>query len=445
MKVLNTGISTASNLKLFEFTQGIDVDSRLFRQEIQVQKAWAQALTDAGYLTNDENQKLSECLDKALGLMSSGDFQWKMEDEDIHMNLERFMTENLSELGKKIHLGRSRNDLIASTLRLFIRDELEGTTALIKNLIQAVSTTSLKWIDVITPGMTHLQYGQPIRLGHLFSAHGFALKRDLRKIKAAQDEAIEHLPLGAAAFAGTHLPVDLMKLSKTLGFSSPLIHSYDAVGDRDYIIASLSAYASIAMHLSRYCEDVMYWASSGIKVMKLPFDWSTGSSIMPNKRNPDVPELVRAKMARVMAAAQEGLTLMRSVTPSYGSDIHELKRTFLTAHGELQACLLVLAPFTLGLEADVVQAKAQLNKSHILATDVANEMTKTLSFRDAYKKVAEAIKTADAHDMQIHEYFQRQNQFPEITFENSVEQRRLSGGTSRVTALAAIEKLTDGI
>lgn len=445
MKVLNTGISTGSNVKLFEFTQGIDVDSRIFRQEIQVQKAWAQALTDAGYLTPKENQELAATLAKALGLMQADEFDWKMEDEDIHMNLERFLTENLAELGKKIHLGRSRNDLIASTLRLFVRDELETTKAQVQKLILAVQTASNKWIDVITPGMTHLQFGQPLRFGHLFSAHGYALKRDLKKISSTQAEAMEYLPLGASAFAGTHLPIDLKKLSQNLGFTSPLMHSYDAVGDRDYIISALSTYASIALHLSRLCEDVMFWSSSGIKVLKLPFDWSTGSSIMPNKRNPDVPELTRAKMARVMSSVTEGLTLMRSVTPSYGSDIHELKRTFITAHNELNACLAVLSPFTTGLEVDLAQAQIQLGKGHILATDVANEMTKTMSFREAYVKVAEAIKSADEHGLQIHEYFQKQHQFMDVTFERCVEDRKLVGGTARKSALEAIAKLSNDI
>lgn len=442
MKVLNSGISTGSNTQLFEFTQGLDVDSRLYYGEIDVQKAWAHALADAGYLTEDEAQRLSATLDEAEELMSTGQFKWVMEDEDIHMNLERFMTEKLGELGKKIHIGRSRNDLIATTLRLSLCGELDIAAYFLRNLILAIRDVSHKWIDIISPGMTHMQFGQPIRFGHLFSAHGHALKRDLRRLEQAQDEALEYMPLGSAAFAGTHVSIDFEKLAEELSFSSTAQHSYDAVSDRDYILSALAAYGTLAMHLSRLCEDVMYWSSSGIKVLKLPYDWSTGSSIMPNKRNPDVPELVRAKMARVMTAMNEGLTLMRSVTPSYGSDIHELKRTFFNAQDELMKSLNVLTPFIAGLEVDTQNLEALLNKGHILATDIANEITKNTTFRDAYKQTAEAIKNADAEGLQIHEYYKKQNQFTDITFESSVEKRHYPGGTSKRTALAAIEALS---
>jgi argininosuccinate lyase len=355
------------------------------------------------------------------------------------MNLERFMTQELGELGKKIHTGRSRNDLIASTLRLFVHDEIMAVEPLLLQMISAIQEKSRQWIDVLTPGMTHMQFGQPLRFGHLFSAHGFAMQRDLVRLAKNKTECLESLPLGAAAFAGTHLKMDLKSLAESLGFAQPLQHSYDAVSDRDYMLSTLQSYALLAMHLSRYCEDVLFWSSSGIKVLKLPYEWSTGSSIMPNKRNPDVPELVRAKMARVMSAAQEGLTLMRSVTPSYGSDIHELKRTFINATSELKKCLTVLSPFTQGLSVDENATQALLNKGHILATDVANHLATTSTFREAYVSVASAIKQADEEGQQIHQFYKNGIKFD---FETSIESRSLVGGTSRKTALEAIEKLS---
>lgn len=439
MKVLNTDINTADNTTLFEFTQGLDVDCFLYRQEIRVQKAWAEALCAAHVLTATESQKLIQALDQAQVLMESGDFHWKVSDEDIHMNLERYLTEQLGELGKKIHTGRSRNDLIASTLRLFVHDEIQGLSPLIQQFILAIQEKSKQWIDILTPGMTHMQFGQPLRFGHLFSAHGFALKRDVARLAKNQKECVEALPIGAAAFAGTHLEMDLETLAKNLGFANPVQHSYDAVSDRDYMLSTLQSYALLAMHLSRFCEDILFWSSSGIKVLKLPYDWSTGSSIMPNKRNPDVPELVRAKMARVMSAAQEGLTLMRSVTPSYGSDIHELKRTFISATSELKKCLVVLSPFTLGLTVDEPTAASLLNKGHILATDVANHIATTTTFREAYVNVASAIQQADKQGQQIHEFYTNGHKFDHLS---SIESRHLSGGTARRSALAAIEKLS---
>ncbi len=435
-KVLSTDVNTSSNGQLFEFTQGLDVDTLLYRQEIRAQKAWAQALAAGGYLTKDEAKKLCKCLDNAQKLIESEEFEWSITDEDIHMNLERFMTQELGELGKKIHIGRSRNDLIATTLRLFVNDQIDYLIPLIESVKGAIKNRGKAWMNTLMPGMTHMQFGQPIRLGHMFSAHGHALNRDLKRFSKNQTEAMEYLPLGAAAFAGTHLELNLSKLAQSLGFESELINSYDAVSDRDYMVSTLNSMSVLAMHISRLCEDVMYWSSSGIKVLKLPYDWSTGSSIMPNKRNPDVPELVRAKMARVMTAPQEALVLMRSVTPSYGSDIHELKRTFVYAYSELASSLSVLSPFIAGLEVDESVTKNLLKKGHILATDIANALAEKATFREAYKQVADAIKTADKKNQQIHEMMKTK-----VTFESSVETRKLSGGTSKKSATASLEKL----
>lgn len=441
MKVLSTDISTSSNMELFEFTQGIDVDRYLYDQEIRVQKAWAKALADSKHLTLTEAHQLIATLEKARLKMEEESFPWRFEDEDIHMNLERYMTSELGELGKKIHLGRSRNDLIASTLRLFVNDEVAKIKNVTQELILSIYQRCKGWEKIITPGMTHMQFGQPIRFSHLFSAHGHALKRDLQRFQASMNEAMEYLPLGSAAFAGTHIRLDLAALAQDLGFRSPVINSYDAVSDRDYMLSALNAFAIQAMHLSRLCEDVMFWSSSGIKLLKLPYDWSTGSSIMPNKRNPDVPELVRAKMARVMNKAQEGLTLMRSVTPSYGSDIHELKRTFISAHTELWHCLEILKPFIAGLEIQEPRAQELLNSGHVLATDLANRMAETSTFRDAYKAIADSIRKADEMGCQIHHFLQETENFPGLSFEDSVESRNQTGGTALASAQKSLENL----
>lgn len=441
MKTLGTDVNTSSNLELFHFTQGLDVDHRLYKQEIAVQKAWARALVGCSVLTKEETTQLENTLDKAQTLIEAEDFHWQVEDEDIHMNLERFLTSELGELGKKIHIGRSRNDLIATTLRLFVQAELKQMEQFTEQLISAIYEQSSKWMENIIPGMTHLQFGQPIRFGHTFAAHGFALKRDLLRLKAAQEQCLLYMPLGAAAFAGTHLQMDLTNLAKDLNFQRPLDNSYDAVSDRDYILESLNTYAIMAMHISRFCEDVMYWSSSAVQVLKLPYDWSTGSSIMPNKRNPDVPELSRGKMARVISAANEGLILTRSVTPSYGSDLHELKRTFLTANDELRRCLIILKPFTLGLEVHSKNVEQLLKKGHILATDIANELTKEKPFRQAYQDVAKAVAQANQEDLQVEEIYKQRGEFSQLNPTSSVEARRNIGGTSLNSAKQSLEAL----
>lgn len=441
MKVLGAGLTTSANETLFSFTQGIDVDQRLYRQEIAAQKAWAQALQLANYLTANDCEALIGVLSKAQIEIEQKTFPWKIEDEDIHMNLERFMVEQLGDLGKKIHLGRSRNDLIATTLRLFLNDELQKTLDLTKSVVNAIYETSKKWQQILIPGMTHLQFGQPIRWSHVFSAHGHALLRDIHRLQYNQKECLASMPLGSAAFAGTHINIDLKALAQTLGFTTGPINSYDAVGDRDFILSTLNSYSLLAVHLSRLCEDVMYWSSSGVQLLQLPYNWSTGSSIMPNKRNPDIPELVRAKMARVIGQAQEGLMLVRSVTPSYGSDLHELKRTFLIAHDELLPCLNILVPFISELNVNESKAKELLEQGHILATDYANEMAKNQSFRTAYKQLAQDIVAANQHHQQIHHYYKESNPATSIDFETSVEARSNLGGTSLKTAAEALEKL----
>lgn len=438
MKILNSSPSDNGNL-LYEFTQGIDVDARLYKQEIRVQKAWAKALASAGFLTLEDVSQIAACLDQAQTLMDDGKFEWRILDEDIHMNLERYMTENIGDLGKKIHLGRSRNDLIATTLRHFVRDQITDIETLTTEMKSAIKAKCGEWLDILVPGMTHLQFGQPIRLGHAFAAHGYALKRDMRRLDFNKSECMEYSPLGSAAFAGTHVNIDLAGVAKDLEFKNPPLNSYDSVGDRDFILSTLNSFSLLATHLSRYSEDVMYWSSTGIGVLQLPKDWSTGSSIMPNKRNPDVPELVRARMSRVISASTSGMTLVRSVVPSYGSDLHELKRTFLMAFDELKSCLTILAPFTAGLNCDHARAQAMLGSGHILATDIANSIAKTSTFREAYQKLSEMVQTANERQVQVHELFKDTPHA--VTFEQSVENRNQNGGTSRVRAKASIDGL----
>lgn len=439
MKVLSSSISASGNDSLFQFTHGIDVDARLYAQEIRVQKAWADALAKGKYLTQDEVRKIHLCLDDAAKQIEQQTFRWIIEDEDIHMNLERFMTENIGELGKKIHLGRSRNDLIATTLRLFVHDQIQKIMQHTDALKGAIKTKSQDWLPVLVPGMTHLQFGQPIRLGHMFVAHGYSLKRDLSRLQFNCKECLEYMPLGAAAFAGTHIDIDLDDLANSLGFESPLSNSYDAVGDRDFILSSLNSLALVATHISRLCEDVMYWSSTGIGVLLLPKDWSTGSSIMPNKRNPDVPELVRARMSRVITSATSAMVLVRSVVPSYGSDLHELKRTFLNAYDELESCLQILIPFTTTLNLNPQRAEKLLQSGHILATDIANSLAKTSTFREAYKLLSQQVKQADLNSQQVHELFEGTEHA--VTFVESVEKRHLQGGTSAARCQESIDHL----
>ena len=441
MKVLNSNVSSPSDKKLFEFTHGLDVDKLLYKQEIKVQKSWLSALMKISILSDAEGNLVLSALNKAEKLMLSGDFEWRIEDEDIHMNLERFVIEECGEVGKKIHSGRSRNDLIATTLRLYVCDCIKQSQDLVSNLGLEIKKRALEWMDVVVPGMTHLQFGQPIRLGHILSSHAYALARDQKRLQDSITECLSYCPLGAAAFAGTHLPIDLKAIADDLGFSNPLDHSYDAVGDRDFILDALNSFTLLSVHLARLSEEVMFWSSTPVGVLQLPNEYSTGSSIMPNKRNPDVLELVRAKMARVMSYSQEGSMIVKAVVPSYGTDLHELKRTFILSFRELTNSLKILSPFISGLRCNTSVAESKLARGHILATDVANKLCEEgLPFRDAYLKTAAFIKEGDENSKQVHELAREQMGF-ELSFLSAVEQRKNLGGTARESAISAVEKL----
>lgn len=441
MAILSTNTKRSSCRKLFEFTQGIGVDSRLCTQEVQVQKAWARGLGKLGILSSGEQKDVERILDEAWAQMENGRFEWKVEDEDIHMNLERYVTERAGALGKKMHFGRSRNDLIATTLRLFARDSLSWVEEGLLELVDALTERAEKDKDVLVPGLTHVQHGQPIRHGHVLAAHGWAFFRDLERLRQAKTGAMATLPLGAAALSGTTLDIDLSAIALELGFVSPSFNSYDSVGDRDFILEALNVFSLFGVHLSRLAEDCILWSSTAMGLVKLPAEWSTGSSIMPNKRNPDVPELTRAKAAHLIAAATNAHVLMKAVPTSYGSDLHELKSVYIRAIDECLACLSVLPSFIRGLEPNQKIASALLDRGHLLATEIADELVRAgLPFREAYGRVALLVEVAEQSGIQLQaipeakrkELISELSQafFLGLTPEFAVERRTNQGGTS---------------
>lgn len=443
MRVLNSSLNSSLDLQLYHFTQGLDQDQRMSAQEIQVQKAWAATLQEGKILTPEEGQKLQALLDKALKLIQEKKFPWRIEDEDIHMNLERFLTEEGGDLGKKSHLGRSRNDLIATTLRLFVSDLSDHLTLLLGQLIEVLLELGERTLDTIVPGMTHWQHGQPIRMAQIWVAHARAFQRDISKFSFTKASAMETMPLGSAAFAGTTLTLNFARLAERLGFRSPPKNGHDAVGDRDFILEFLNSVSLCAVHLGRLSLDLIYWSSTPVGILSLSPQWSTGSSIMPNKRNPDIPELIRAKTGRLLSLSTEGAIIMKSTPSSYSSDLHELKKTLILGYEELQSCLSVMRPFLQGAGFRQERIKKSLQQGHILSTDVTDYLTtqKNLPFRTSYQKVAELIAMADSHGVQIHQLKEAEwsTVVPEmdesfinsLNFVSSVERRDGPGGTSR--------------
>lgn len=456
MDVIHSNQRFKGDSKLYTFTNGVAIDARLAVQEVAVQKAWAIALLDAGLLKEAELQQLHLCLDQALEQMKTGQFEWRIEDEDIHMNLERFLTAQLGELGKRIHLGRSRNDLIATTLRLFVRDSIVQVQYQIKDLCAALVQRAQKDIELLVPGMTHLQNGQPIRHSQVLSAHAWGFCRDLSRMEDALKRVTYAMPLGSAALAGTTVAVDLDGLAKRLGFAHAPQNSYDSVGDRDFVVEALDAFASTAIHLSRLAEDCIIWSSTGFGLVRLPEEWSTGSSIMPNKRNPDVAELTRAKAAHIVSRATDAHVLLKGMPSGYSTDLHEIKQVFLQSFDELQACLGIFPSFVRRLEPIPARAEQLLSQGHVLATEIANELTRQGEvFREAYHQVAGLVAAAETAGISVEQLSQDQfkklapslsSEFiSQLSARSAVESRVFSGGTSKEQVSAGLAKLKEEI
>lgn len=441
MSVLSTKLLPTKSELLASFTNGVKPDQELYRQEIAVQNAWAEGLTDIGILTSKELTLIKDALSKALSLMETGNFEWREVDEDIHMNLERFVNDLTQGLGKKMHAGRSRNDLIATTLKLHIADTATEVSGLIQKLIEAMTTLAEKNLDVLIPGMTHLQNGQPVRWSHALLGHAWAFKRDLKKFQVVKENALFAMPLGSAALAGTTLAIDQTKIASQLGFAHTAFNSYDAVGERDSVVEFLEASSLFGAHLARLAEDIIYWSSAPVGLVQLSPNWSTGSSIMPNKRNPDIAELTRAKASLWMGDASGVLTLIKGVPTSYASDMHETKIPYLRVAKDLKLTLEVFTCFAAELTVNKQKAKALLNQGHILATELANHLTdQGTPFREAYGVVAGLVELAESKKLQVHELSVKDIQtltmgiseefLNQLTFEATVEKRKFSGGTS---------------
>ncbi|HEY1096040.1 MAG TPA: argininosuccinate lyase [Alphaproteobacteria bacterium] len=444
MAVLTTAQNQLQSDILFSFTHGVDLDARLYAQEIRVQRGWIQGLQAIGLFSADDVAQVDKALVQLQQEMDNGTFSWSIRDEDVHMHVEKYVTAQCGDLGKKMHVGRSRNDLIATTLRLFVADACDAATGQIRALIKSLLHQASQHVQTYMPGLTHLQHGQPIAVAHVMLAYAEAFGRDLQNLQHAKSMALATMPLGAAALAGTPLKIDLQQLARELGFAAANRNSYDAVGDRDFMLQALNAFSNSGVHLARLSEDVIYWSASAVGIATLPPAWSTGSSIMPNKRNPDVPELTRGRVAHMIGAQTSGHTLMRTVPTSYGSDLHELKRDLIGSLDQFMACLSVWPFFMHELTFQPQRCAELLDKGHILATEIADALVgHGLAFRDAYKIVAQLVVIADQHACQVHQlniddvnHVLAQGGFPplaayDFTVVEAIARRANVGGTAK--------------
>ena len=432
--------SEATDAFVARYTASVTFDQRMYRQDIQGSVAHAKMLAKVGVLTDAERDDILRGLEEVRIEIERGTFNWSVELEDVHMNIEAALTQKIGMTGKKLHTGRSRNDQVATDIRLYLRDEIDTISAELTRLQDGLATLAEQEADTIMPGFTHLQTAQPVTFGHHLLAWNEMLERDYQRLQDCR-KRINQLPLGAAALAGTTYPIDRVYTAELLGFEAPTENSLDSVSDRDFAIEFTSAASLIMMHMSRFSEELVLWASAQFQFVDLPDRFCTGSSIMPQKKNPDVPELVRGKTGRVYGHMISLLTLMKSQPLAYNKDNQEDKEPLFDTVDTLRDSLRAFADMVPHLEANKASMYEAAKRGFSTATDLADYVVrKGIPFRDAHeivgKAVAYGIETSkDLSEMTLEELQQFSDQitddvFDVLTLEGSVAARDHIGGTA---------------
>lgn len=434
-----------------DFNSSISVDSRMYRQDIRGSIAHAGVLAKMGIVSDAEGTAIIEGLGGILAEIDSGKLQIDPAAEDIHSFVEGVLTERLGDTGRKLHTARSRNDQVALDTRLYLRDRTADTIELIVKLINALCDQAEKNADAVMPGYTHLQRAQPITFAHQLLAYGMMLARDLGRL----GDAVKRMnvsPLGACALAGTTYPIDREMSAAELGFDGICLNSLDAVSDRDFCVELCSALALVMTHLSRLAEELILWTSWEFRFVELSDAYTTGSSIMPQKKNSDMAELVRGKTGRVYGDLITLLTMLKGLPLAYNKDMQEDKEAVFDAFDTVQACLGVFAPMieTMTVKKDNMLAAAK--SGFINATDLADWLAKRgVPFRTAYKLTGEIVAWCIEHgktleDMTLEEYKSFSEAFDESLYEDisiaaCVAKRTSKGGASPANIAAQIEYL----
>ena len=383
---------------VYEFNASIQFDQRLYRQDIEGSMAHVRMLAKQQILTEEERDQILEGLAGILADVESGALAITSEYEDIHSFVEANLIGRIGEVGKKLHTGRSRNDQVALDMRLYVRAEVEETDRLLFVLLRVLQRIMEEHVDTFMPGFTHLQKAQPVTLAHHVGAYFEMFKRDRSRLHDLR-ERMNYCPLGAGALAGTTYPLDRDYTARLLGFAGPTLNSMDSVSDRDYVIEYLSALATIMMHLSRFSEEIIIWNSNEYRFVELDDGYSTGSSIMPQKKNPDIAELVRGKTGRVYGALMGLLTTMKGLPLAYNKDMQEDKEGVFDAIDTTKSCLALFTGMvdTLTFRRDVMEASAKNGFTN--ATDVADYLVgRGIPFRDAHSISGRLVLKCIAED-----------------------------------------------
>ncbi len=434
-----------------QFTASVNFDQRLYHHDIQGSIAHATMLAKVGVLTDAEKEQIITGLEEVRSEIEAGEFKWSVTLEDVHMNIEARLTDKIGITGKKLHTGRSRNDQVATDIRLYLRDEIDVIAEEITRLQEGMATLAKREANTIMPGFTHLQTAQPVTFGHHILAWNEMLQRDYERLLDCR-KRVNIMPLGAAALAGTTYPIDRAITAELLGFDRPSENSLDSVSDRDFAI-EFCAFASLLMtHLSRCSEELILWASAQFDFIDLPDRFCTGSSIMPQKKNPDVPELVRGKTGRVTGHLISLLTLMKSQPLAYNKDNQEDKEPLFDVLDTLKGCLKAYADMVPAIEVKAENMREAARRGFSTATDLADYLVVNgVPFRDAHeivgKAVAYGVETAkDLSEMSLEELQKfgpqiKDDVFDVLTLEGSVNARDHLGGTAPAQVLAAADRV----
>ena len=430
------------------FTASVEFDQRMAKQDIQGSIAHGTMLAKVGVLTEEERDQIIQGLTEIEQEIARGEFEWSVELEDVHMNIEARLTQKIGITGKKLHTGRSRNDQVATDIRLYMRDEIDFLLEEVTRLQQGILSLAERNTDTIMPGFTHLQTAQPVTFGHHLMAWYEMAQRDYERLLDCR-KRVNILPLGAAALAGTTYPIDREMTAELLGFERPTYNSLDSVSDRDFAIEFTSAASITMMHLSRWAEELVMWASAQFNFIFLPDRFCTGSSIMPQKKNPDVPELVRGKTGRVYGHLMGLLTLMKSQCLAYNKDNQEDKEPLFDTVDTLRGSLRAFADMIPAIEARSEYMYEAARRGFSTATDLADYLVrKGVAFRDAHEVVGKAVgfgvkEGRDLSEMTLEELkgfgdMIEQDVFEVLTLEGSVAARDHIGGTAPAQVKAAI-------
>ncbi len=432
------------------FTASVEFDQRLAPYDIQGSIAHATMLAKQGILSEPERDSIVAGLSKILARIESGEFDWSVALEDVHMNIEAALTEDIGIAGKKLHTGRSRNDQVATDVRLWLRAELARIETAIRRLQNGLLDLAEREAETILPGFTHLQTAQPVTFGHHMMAWFEMLDRDHERMHDCAGR-VNVMPLGAAALAGTTYPIDRLFTAEQLAFDRPAENSLDAVSDRDFAIEFAAAASILMMHLSRMSEELVLWSSAQFHFITLSDSFCTGSSIMPQKKNPDVPELIRGKSGRVFGHLMALLTLMKSQPLAYNKDNQEDKEPLFDAVDNVKGSLKVFADMVPAITCHPSAMREAALKGFATATDLADYLVrKGTPFRDAHEVVGKSVaycvdKGCDLADLKLAELRRfsesiDEDVFDHLTLEGSVAARDHIGGTAPAQLRAAIQR-----